>query len=271
MFTHFLITRFNLPLSGFGPEIIYSPSLDETWLRVRLKYFLQYCVPSVLSQSTTAFTWLIYLDRSTPEEFRQTLQFSTAQPVPIELVYVKDFDGMLEDLRHRIRQVTTSHVITSRIDNDDVIHMKFMETVQIHFTPASMTLVNFNSGYEYHVHERIIKKWNERLHNQFMSLFEDAQAANILTIYGFPHWQPPGNATFINISSPPGWAHIRHENNYSPDTYKAIPVFTSGALKTISPVFRDTTFSFYNTMTYALRWFPRMIARRIRTLFVGKN
>jgi hypothetical protein len=116
----------------------------------------------------------------------------------------------------------------------------------------------------------LVKKWNQRFHNQFISLVEKKQTSPALTVYGFPHWGPPTDTRELNIEAPPAWMHLRHVNNYSQNTYKAIPVFSDPALEKfpIDPAF--TLRRWWHTMSYGIQWLPRMIWRRISNSVTAK-
>lgn len=246
-----------------GPEKIASPPLDEAWLSARLDYFETYCAKSVHNQSNTNFTWLIYFDSQTDPAVFQRLAYLKSSGPKIEFVRADHFDHMLEDMRLRLSQIQQPFLITTRLDNDDLISRDFVKLIQQAFVPEHMTLINFNSGYEYDLEQHLIKKWNQRFHNQFISLVEKKTDADAMTVYGFPHWGPPAEVKEINLAQPAAWMHLRHINNYSPNTYKAIPVFRSRELKQFPIDHHFHAKGLILTLRYAVQWFPRMLWRRL--------
>jgi hypothetical protein len=68
----------------------------------------------------------------------------------------------------------------------------------------------------------------------------------------------------INLAQPAAWMHLRHINNYSPNTYKAIPVFRSGDLKQFPIDHHFNVRGWVMTLRYAVQWFPRMMWRRLK-------
>src|SRR5687768_2976076 len=126
MFTHYLITRFNIRVSDRGPEHMNSPEMDLNWLTDRLHLFLKYCVPSVLEQVNKNFTWLIYLDHHTPRSILDQINFLCESAISTELIFIDDYSNLLKDLKEKIKQANSPYVITSRLDNDDIISRSFI-------------------------------------------------------------------------------------------------------------------------------------------------
>src|SRR5258706_13422224 len=119
MFIHFLITRFNIKISGAGPERMTSESINEQWLKDRLFFFKSYCAPSVFSQTNKNFIWLLYFDSLTPEYIREELVFLKINSPGIKIVFVTDYNAMIDDIRLKIKDTITPYVISSRLDNDE--------------------------------------------------------------------------------------------------------------------------------------------------------
>lgn len=263
MYTHFLITRFNIKVSGLGPEGLDSSLVDEHWFEQRMKLFEMNCAPSVLRQTQINFTWLIYVDPSTDLGRFTMLKDS---PVTIELVFADDFPAMKKDIISRIRAASSPYVITSRMDNDDVISDMYIQTIQDAFQPKDKLIINLNSGFDYHSQLHLLTKWNKRFRNGFMSLIEASNAATIYSVYGFPHWKPPVEATVHNCEGPPYWIYWRHGINYSDQEKKGIPVFFKPDMAAFPPAVQAISISFKNATRYFLEWLPSMIKRRLRRI-----
>lgn len=68
-FDHVLLTRFSAVL------LPGAPPADEDWLYYRLGFFLDACLPSVLSQRRARpFEWLVLLDDRCPDGFRAQVE-----------------------------------------------------------------------------------------------------------------------------------------------------------------------------------------------------
>jgi hypothetical protein len=74
----------------------------------------------------------------------------------------------------------------------------------------------------------------------------------------------------INIDVPPAWMHLRHVNNYSHNTYKAIPVFSNQSLENFPVEHAFSVRRWWHTMRYGMQWFPRMVWRRIKNSVSAK-
>ena len=134
---HFVLTRFNVrPPDGSTARIH-----DFEWLAKRLELFENFCLPSVVHQTRVPTAWLIFLDCGTPSEIR--LQFDgMVHPYPfIKPVYCSGLSAAFaaECIRSHASP-DCRWVITTRLDNDDAIHVRLLENV---FTSASIGTYEF--------------------------------------------------------------------------------------------------------------------------------
>ena len=243
-----------------------SPDMNLEWLSERMHLFKKYCAPSVLEQVNTNFTWLIYLNPDTPSSIMEELQFLKKCSIQTEFVFANDYEQMIKDIVAKIKIAPSPYVITSRLDNDDIISRYFIRDIQNSFKPNHSTVINFNSGFEYSTRDSVLKKWNTRHHNQFISIIEEKEAPAIHSIYGFPHWRLPPNSEIINISGQVYWIYLRHELNYSGSAITGIPYFLKLKELHMFPLsVRLMPISFINTLQYAMKWLPAMIRRRYGT------
>ncbi|MEP6646764.1 MAG: glycosyltransferase [Saprospiraceae bacterium] len=266
MFSHLLITRFNIKVSGFGPERMTSQSSAE-WLQERLRIFNMYCVPSVISQSNTDFTWLIYFDSDTPIKIINEVSTLKNKISHLKIILVDHFDAFVEDIIRKIRTSPEPYVISSRLDNDDLISSEYINSVQNAFIPVHNTIINFNAGYELSLPDHVLRKWNNSFKNQFTSIIEDKSEPDILTIYGFPHWRPPALSQTINIKTRPMWIYLIHGKNYSEQPGKGIPIFYKSNLTLFPVCIRRYDLSIFNTVRYSVKWLPTIIMRRLKNTF----
>jgi hypothetical protein len=118
--THLLITRFNL---NYGDLYSYS----EGWMDHRMALFERYCLPSVLRQRETGFGWRIYFDRARTEARRDQVHALLDHPSVVP-VYVDRPDEMIADLRAQAPDAGL--FLTTRLDNDDMLHPDFTAEVQ---------------------------------------------------------------------------------------------------------------------------------------------
>ena len=255
-FTHWLVTRFNVKVTNFGPEKLDSSVVDPELMEQRLRLFEEYCFPSVLSQTTKNFTWMIFLDTNTDAEYLRRLDKILESASNVQKIKVDDFQGMLAFLRNAIQQAPAPYVMTSRLDNDDMISKDYIETAQKIFKPVHRMVLNFVTGFELDLEHRYIKYWSDRPKNQFISLIEDRSKPDLLSIYGFPHYSLPEDATLIDHGGGPKWIYTRHAYNYSAQKINARPVFSTKVLKDF-PSLTQWRISFVQSGLYAIKWFMK--------------
>lgn len=129
----------------FGPPGAY---LDASWLEHRFRLFETFTLPSIDAQTSKNFDWLVYSHPDTPEAFARRLE-SYCQSRPMHIVLSEDFDEHIarSSVLERARS-DTSHLITSRVDNDDALGKTFLETVQSKFCGQDAAFLNFDLGLE---------------------------------------------------------------------------------------------------------------------------
>jgi len=189
---HFLVTRFNVRVPQWR-EVDKSGMavLSTTWMEHRLKLFEQ-TYASVMEQTSTDFTWLVLWDAATPA------RFLVDKPGMTNILVV----NWLADLQARLRQ-ERGWIITSRLDNDDVILPTFMETIRAAVTKQKQFL-NIPNGW-----------WGDKpvQHNanQFISYVESTRRS----VYHLPHGAAmKRHAPIKQITTERLWRTMLHERNY---------------------------------------------------------
>jgi hypothetical protein len=139
-FLHLILTRFNLPM--------IEADLDEGWLRYRLDLFRRFTLPSVETQTATSFRWLVLVDPASPpwllDELASSLDDERYEVVPMTRL------GEVGPLA--LRQIDahadpgTTHLLTTRLDNDDALAVDFVAAIQRGFSEQSFEFLNFPSG-----------------------------------------------------------------------------------------------------------------------------
>ncbi len=131
-FSHILITRFNITYED--TPLVCRKGLQEDWLAQRFALFETYCMPSVLGQTNRSFQWLVLFDEHTPEPFRGRIDCHVTEGA-YHAVWMSSFD--LDVIKANVRRFISpdaSHVITTRLDNDDAISRHFVARVQNAFS-----------------------------------------------------------------------------------------------------------------------------------------
>lgn len=191
-FRHFLLTRFNLrevagPQAGPLPPAV----IGDDWLARRIPLFRDFCLPSVLAQTVKPDQWLIFMDTHTPQRFRDELAALVQGQPWIRLLYVDGMPACMPALRDHIAQhaVDCSHVITSRIDNDDCLHRGFIAAVQQEFRGQQRQAIDFVHGYSLQLAPLVRIGRCDQLSNPFISLIERNDAPQTVWAHQHAHWK----------------------------------------------------------------------------------
>jgi hypothetical protein len=128
---HVLITRFNMNWK--------ATAKTAEWMEHRIRLFKRFCLPSVREQTTKKFHWLILLGEKTLEaDEKKIAEAVSSCAFPVNLVRTPDCLSMIpaydQAVSEYLSQFTAEWVIASRVDNDDVLGMSYMERVQREFT-----------------------------------------------------------------------------------------------------------------------------------------
>jgi Putative rhamnosyl transferase len=145
---HFLITRVNVEWRISRP---IEDRNDLAFLNHRFDIFEKTCYPSVNSQTNKNFTWFMLLDSRLPDEFRQRVEQYASNPKIIP-VYIENKDSFLRSLKEAVNTHlldSTTHLITTNLDSDDVISKDFIDITQKQFKGQDFEFINFPFGYLY--------------------------------------------------------------------------------------------------------------------------
>lgn len=103
------------------------------WLDHRFSLFEKYCLPSVRNQTCQAFIWIVLFDSKTPEMYKKRIdEYKKTCPQMIS-VFVEPQNGryFAEIFRREIvKRLDAKRVVSTYLDNDDALHMGFVEELQ---------------------------------------------------------------------------------------------------------------------------------------------
>jgi hypothetical protein len=212
---HFLITRFNLRASRWQTAKDGSPVLTEKWLENRFHLFETYCLPSVQNQTQQNFIWLVFFDINTPEKYRDKAYKISQQYSNFHPVFIDGIDNLKKSLIIVIKQFITDNrefLITSRLDNDDIIHKDYMKTIQSLFRPIDQTVIDLRRGYQVTLgkpYSQIRKIHN--VFNPYLSLIEDSD--NFKTVFHKDHKKWRNSESVVVYQKVKLWCEIVHGGN----------------------------------------------------------
>jgi hypothetical protein len=203
---HFLITRFNVRSSGALSGVSSRPH----WLDRRIGLFERYCLPSVQSQSRTDFNWLLYFDAETPQPYRAIFE-SYGKLKNVIPVYLgrNEFRGerIRADILGHIDDSTT-HILTTRLDNDDAISRDFVEILREHVHTTEKRAYNFRIGLVLHEGKTYATRDPS---NAFISLCEPLE--DFGTVWRTQHTDLRHIAPVRQIDGPATWLQVVHDMN----------------------------------------------------------
>ncbi len=244
-FSHFLITQFNL--RNFPKS---SHRADDQWLdwtRNRITLFKTYCLPSILNQTEKNFSWLIYFDSDTPDEFMPFIKELEAYEF-IKTCYSEGsedfFKNYLLEVKRQIK-ANVQWIITTRLDNDDVLHRSAIDVIQQNVVVKDNFLISLTSGYVLDVERKMLAHYFYPM-SPFISLIESV-SNNPVGIFVRPHTQWQNLRLFIYkeiyleffkpkerqarfILKSPLWIQLVHGKNVSNSFYRGLPVLKSISL-----------------------------------------
>lgn len=124
---HFIVTRFNLKCEVWFNDKSGNQVLTDDWMNQRISLFKNYCFPSVINQKCKNFEWLIYIDDETKSSYINKLN-KLKKIYPFILLKTSSHESFKDQYMRDLLLMTNSkdtHLITTRLDNDDVIHNDF--------------------------------------------------------------------------------------------------------------------------------------------------
>jgi Putative rhamnosyl transferase len=241
-FSHFLLTQFNL--RNF-PKSSHAAN-DEwlNWTRNRITLFKTYCLPSILNQTEKNFSWLLYFDVATPAEFKPFIQELEGYGF-IKICYCDGsedfFRNYLNEIKHRI-EPEKQWIMTTRLDNDDILHCNAIKTIQQNFIAKDKFLIALSSGYVMETDRKVLAHYFYPM-SPFISLIESC-SGNLVGIFARVHTQWPSLRLLILkeiyleffkkterqsrfILKYPLWIQLVHGENVSNNFFRGLPVLKS--------------------------------------------
>lgn len=213
MFDHYLMTRFNLKNPKWEFTKNNETLLTEEWMEDRMGLFENFCFPSVVAQTNKNFTWLLYFDTTTPQKYKLRISNLLAGHSNIEAFYIDGMTAFYPEIQQLIsdRSKSKSHLITSRIDNDDAIHRDFIDEVQKKFKSQDYRAIDIITGYSLQVQPTVMLGKKEHIFNPFISLIEKND--NPKTVWFNDHhiWKKETRVTQVYHKRL--WIAVIHEKN----------------------------------------------------------
>ena len=266
---HFILTRFNLRLWNKDKEGVLVRSRE--WLVHRFELFERYCLPSIKNQTCNDFQWIVLFDSSTPSEFREKIEAYQKECIQLVPVFVEAKNGwrFAEIFRKEVLRLIqksdgNGKLLTTYLDNDDALNVRFVEDLQhrVQSLPDG-TFIFYTEGYQFFTdHEYLMKIHYPK--NHFVSVLESGSPATVKTIYGYgSHYyiDKIKGAKIEYVKDIPMWCQVVHEKNMGNDAYFLCAKMVREA-EGFDFIANDSGFR-YGVGLYLFRFLPRYV----KTLF----
>lgn len=213
---HFIGTRFNLKSVEWKTTKSGNLVLTNEWLDQRFYIFENYCLPSIKNQSNLNFKWCIFFDSDTPEKYKQKI-FSISREFPVIYpIFIESMEILKESFKDFIIKNisnTDSHIITTRIDNDDIIHQDFVAIIQSLFQPKALCVIDMQKGYQVSVDTQYpeIRLYTHPF-NAFISVVENTKSFD--TVFSRMHYGWKNEKSIISYKRKRMWMELSHRENY---------------------------------------------------------
>ncbi len=172
-FEHHILTRFNLR--------IFSESYSEDWFLHRLGLFEKYCLPSVARQTNPNFVWHLLFNEQRTLPHIDTIRRFNLDAANAQIHLLPDVPKQVQYASQNLIN-TDNHLLTTRIDNDDIMHPQFVERVQteaIKLLESGMTephLLDFGIHFHWAPTQNKMVQYKVPYPTAFVSLLEPAVA-----------------------------------------------------------------------------------------------
>lgn len=218
--SHFIITRFNLPLknemtSKYIDRI--DVQVDKEYLDRRFELFFKYTVPSMKNQNCDNYSWLVLFSKKTPQKYKKIIERLEKEFVNFYPVYINTGENSKIIVKSIIEESFTpkDHTcITTRLDNDDAVRYDFVEKIQKSTKNEKVTgsVLVFPNGFQYDQKKKIVTKYYFP-DNHFSSLIDKKENFS-KTILDYNHMEITSlfNTIFLNEKTEM-WMEIVHNGN----------------------------------------------------------
>jgi hypothetical protein len=183
------------------------PSAD--WLAKRLRIFEMLCAPSMSMQSCQDFRWVLAVAPETPSWFLSRVLAIAPRSV---LVYHRG-QSINPDWPKLISPFCDQRkLITTRLDSDDMLYGRFIETVRYYAADCNRdTVIDFPAGVKLRLTDFAYQAMTVSQPTHFISLVETGRP--IRTVYQCGHPEI-GQRYPVRLAPPhPAWVEVCHLDN----------------------------------------------------------
>lgn len=217
-FKHILITRFNLP-KRWDSDKNGKSILDTIWLKNRFKLFENFCLPSIIGQTSTNFEWWVYFDVETESTYKKLIEKIESKHSLFKAKYEKSYDDFIDNMPIEIHDYSIREnldwIITTRLDNDDMLAKDTIAILQNNINFKNDILLEIPWGYNLELNSKPkpkLRKLKLEL-NPFISYVEKVEKERLIkSIYFYEHteWRDVERVIVTNRTQ---WVQVIHDKN----------------------------------------------------------
>lgn len=148
--------------------------------------FEKYCLPSIKNQISQNFEWIVLFDSMTPDRYKEKIacfqkECPQLMPVFVEPENGRNFVNIFK--AEIVKRVKAKRVITTYLDNDDALNVKFLEDLQQRVASIDDdTFIYYDDGYQLYTDHKYIMKINHP-RNHFVSYVEKGDPATVKGVF----------------------------------------------------------------------------------------
>lgn len=266
-FRHIILTRFNLQFDSKS-----DIHIQEAWLNERIRLFQQYCLPAMEQQTTQNFIWVILASDQTPAYAKKILLDSTQGQTHFHVrfcAYTADLNAMYKTIGEEYA-IGYDHLLSTRMDNDDMIAANFVEELQAHLGEPKneFKVYTFPHGLQlFETQKQVFGIYFEK--NHFSSFLEPT--SNIHTSLGLDH-KKVSSKQLVKLKEKSIWCEIVHStnvcNNYTPQHAYTTRIERFLYPIPLAPYTPDIVSRYIFLIKEHIRYRSRSIKRLIKRVFV---
>ncbi len=232
---HVLLTRVNVS-RGFGHGD--GRAVTPAWLDRQLQLFEGLAIPSVRSQTSQDFTWLLIASEDTPEPYRRRIQSYGDERTVV--CFVGDYSATIPaELVMRHLQPGTTRLLTSRVDTDDVLDERYLQRVRSESLEVQNGFLNWDRGYIYDLQRSRLYSRTHRS-NMFINLMEPVTTGVApVTAMGVIHTQAAATRPVTAIDDDRMWLQVMHDQNWMSSMEHFRPAAARGLRTFVAPMLDD--------------------------------
>lgn len=265
-FIHIITTRFNVPTENWAETRSGYTPLTEEWHEHRFELFQKYTFPSFKNQKNKNFVWLVFFDVNTKPKYLQiisNLQQDFPNFTPVFVQNGDEINSGITNIFENYFQKDTQFVISTDIDNDDLLHEDFVDTVQILFKPDHNTVIDLRRGLQMSLIKRNKVLVNEfyAVANPFVSIIENVTAFK--TIMNERHTNFRNYQNVVRYDHKPLFIQLIHSQNLMNTTLKTKAISKINFKEFGIPQEHTPEILVWKTWSHNFKRLPKIIKRLI--------